>query len=227
MKLVGIVRARNAKQYIGPLVDQMKSFCDEVIVLDDQSTDGTDNIAKGYGAVLYRVNTGAPHHEGRDRRRLHELAGRHKADWVWGPDADDLLAEGCSARIRGLAESGCGMEGFQFPYLYCWGDTKHYRVDGSYRNTTALKLFKYSPDEKPMNREVHSMAVPREVLERGMFCLVPDVLLLHLGYMTPAQRLEKYLYYSEKYPPGSQGFKDGGSNGWEHILGREAQIETI
>lgn len=227
-RIIGLIRAKNAAHYLPVLLGQMSVFCDEILLLDDNSGDDTAAAAREIGARV-QLNTGIIEaHEGRDRRRLHRWAAEFNPDWIFAPDSDELLEDGDPEKIRGIvsgAES-VGIEAFQFQVLHLWGDRKHYRVDGIYKDITEVRLFKYFPDLLPPDREIHSMAVPVEVLERGKFCR-SEIRLLHFGYMTAGQRAEKYQWNTDHYPPGSDGYKWAGGRGYEHILGRDAEIEEL
>ena len=56
-KIVAAMPAYNEERYIGTLVLQAKQFVDQVIVIDDGSTDNTSEIARLAGAILYRNTT--------------------------------------------------------------------------------------------------------------------------------------------------------------------------
>ncbi len=53
-KVSVIIPAYNEAMSIGKVVTNCKSFCDEIIVIDDGSTDDTAEIAKKSGALLVR-----------------------------------------------------------------------------------------------------------------------------------------------------------------------------
>lgn len=228
LRIIGLIRAKNAANYLPELLGQMSVFCDQILLLDGASEDNTVAVAREAGAMVRLSMAGAGFDEGRDRIHLHRWAAEFAPDWIFAPDTDELFEDGCPEKIRDAvfgAES-VGIEAFQFPYLYLWGDRKHYRVDGIYKHITAVRLFKFFPDLLPPAREVHSMAVPIEVLERGKFCR-SNIRLLHFGYMTAGQRAEKYQWNTDHYPPGSDGYKWAGGRGYEHILGRDAEIEEL
>jgi len=56
-KIIAAMPAYNEERYIGTLVLQAKQFVDQVIVIDDGSTDNTSEIARLAGAILYRNKT--------------------------------------------------------------------------------------------------------------------------------------------------------------------------
>jgi glycosyltransferase involved in cell wall biosynthesis len=53
-KLVAVVPAHNEERFIGSVVIKLKNYADEVIVIDDGSTDMTASIASAAGAIVER-----------------------------------------------------------------------------------------------------------------------------------------------------------------------------
>ncbi len=60
-KVIAAIPAYNVEQFIGKIVSQAKKYVDEVIVIDDGSTDNTAQVAEMAGAqvVRHQVNQGA------------------------------------------------------------------------------------------------------------------------------------------------------------------------
>ena len=76
------------------------SFCDELLVVDSRSTDGTRELAAALGArVIDRDWPGF-----RSQREFAIGAARH--DWILFLDADEELAPEGAALIRGLRDRG-------------------------------------------------------------------------------------------------------------------------
>ena len=53
-KISVVIPAYNEAMSIGNVIDNCKAFCDEIIIVDDGSTDDTSEIAKKNGAVAIR-----------------------------------------------------------------------------------------------------------------------------------------------------------------------------
>ena len=81
------------------------SFCDEVVVIDSGSTDGTQLIAEQLGA---RVIQNAPFPGCATQRQF--AVDRAKHEWVLCLDADERISPRLAAAIEQLSKSG-GMSG--------------------------------------------------------------------------------------------------------------------
>lgn len=83
----GVIIAKNEEDTIGKAINSI-SFCDEVIVIDDDSTDKTAEIAKGLGASVYKKalekNFSALRNFGLDKA---------KGDWILFIDADEEVSK--------------------------------------------------------------------------------------------------------------------------------------
>lgn len=92
MKLSGCIIARDEADRIARAVASL-AFCDEVVVLDSGSTDGTDRIAEEAGARV--VRTDWPGHVAQKNRALEACRG----EWVLSIDADEWVPPALSAEI--------------------------------------------------------------------------------------------------------------------------------
>jgi glycosyltransferase involved in cell wall biosynthesis len=95
-RIAGIVLVRDEDVFVEQAVRNVSSFCDELILVDDQSRDGTP-------AILARLADELPHATAYSVRRAadsHELIKDRAGErlWVFAVDGDELYDP------RGLSE---------------------------------------------------------------------------------------------------------------------------
>lgn len=90
---------RNNEQTIGPCLESIRPWVDEMIVIDTGSTDSTPDICRGLGAVVYywawRDDFSAARNES-----LKYATG----EWIFWMDSDDTISEACGRSLRTLAD---------------------------------------------------------------------------------------------------------------------------
>lgn len=93
MNLSAIVIAKNEEEDIGDCIKSLK-FCDEVIIIDDFSTDETVKIAKKLKAKVYK------------RKLANDFSSQRnfglkkaKGEWVLFLDADEIISDRLSKEI--------------------------------------------------------------------------------------------------------------------------------
>ncbi len=94
MKLSAIVIARNEEARIGGCLSSL-TWVDEIVVVDNGSTDNTRTIAKDHGAIVI------PAGDVRDFAKLHNL-GKEKAqgEWLLYVDADETVSDELAKEIK-------------------------------------------------------------------------------------------------------------------------------
>ncbi|MDD2920318.1 glycosyltransferase family 2 protein [Rhodoferax sp.] len=121
MQLSVIVITRNEQANIG---DCLKSvgFADEVIVLDNASTDRTAEIARSLGAFVH-VTPDWPGF-GRQKNRVLALA---QGDWVLSIDADERVPDALRAEILRAISDNQEVAAYRFPRSssYCGQFMRH------------------------------------------------------------------------------------------------------
>ena len=96
MKISAVILAKNEEKKIGKTIKSL-SFCDEVIVVDDESSDATVQIAQKTGVkVLSHSKKNA---FGGQRNWAMEQA---KNDWILFIDADEEVSENLKSEIENL-----------------------------------------------------------------------------------------------------------------------------
>jgi glycosyltransferase involved in cell wall biosynthesis len=104
-KISGIIIARNEEKMIGEALDSL-SFCDEIIVIDNGSTDKTKEIAQSKGAKIYEMRTN-------DFSELRNY-GLSKAEgaWILYLDADERIDEDLRTSIKKIVSENSKYSAF-------------------------------------------------------------------------------------------------------------------
>ena len=85
-KITGTIITLNAEKYIERAIKSLQSICDEVIVLDSESTDLTRDIAMKSGAKVFIQSFLG------DGAQKKEASKFSKNNWIFSMDADEYLA---------------------------------------------------------------------------------------------------------------------------------------
>lgn len=123
--LTGVVLTRNEEANLATCLDSLK-FCDEIMVVDDNSTDKTLEIAKKHHATVVQH----PLNEDFAAQRNFALA-QIKSGWILFVDADEIVSPELILEIKRRLLKGDSFTGFFIPRVdYLWekrldhGDTK-------------------------------------------------------------------------------------------------------
>tara|TARA_B100001063_G_scaffold183965_1_gene173631 strand:+ start:1991 stop:2752 length:762 start_codon:yes stop_codon:yes gene_type:complete len=84
-KITGTIITLNAEKYIQRAIKSLQSICDEVVVLDSESTDSTRDIAEKAGARVYIQSFLG------DGGQKKEASKFSKNNWIFSMDADEYL----------------------------------------------------------------------------------------------------------------------------------------
>ena len=86
-KITAIYRVKNEARFIEQSLKSVVDFCSEIIVLDDNSTDGTAEICSGFDKVSDIIKPrGDDLDEVRDRNYLFETARKNNPDFILSVD---------------------------------------------------------------------------------------------------------------------------------------------
>ena len=140
----------------GRLADCLKSvdWADEVIVVDDKSTDDTVAVAKAHGAKVFER---AMDIEGKHRNYAYGLAGH---DWVFSLDADERVTPELRQEIIETLKNNPSCNGYAVPRRNLMGNVwvKH----GGMYPSAQLRLFKKNEFKYDEQAEVHPQAYMKD-----------------------------------------------------------------
>lgn len=98
MKLIAILRIKNEKNIIRRSMKRLEELVDEIIIVDNESTDGTKEIYQKYKKIIKVIDT-VGFNEGRDKILLLEEAKKRKADWIIFLDADEIFEKNFNRKV--------------------------------------------------------------------------------------------------------------------------------
>jgi hypothetical protein len=209
MYVYALTVGRNeAHRYLKEMLSNMYNFVDGHFFFDDQSDDGTLEIAKKFGCVTAQRSIYEPsflEHEGGFRqtawnafeREMHPKEG----DWVVVIDCDEMLVwNGIQNRhlLKHELEYLGGMNGvmIDIPEIFGFKDgVPLVRFDGLWGTIHAPRLFPYKLGGQYHMGSMGVPAVPGYVMT-GPWGAIQGMYILHYGYAREEDRRAKFERYS-------------------------------
>ncbi len=116
ISLTVVILAKNEEECIGDCCESVYQWADEIIVIDDLSTDRTVEIAQAYTP---RIFTQAMLNEGQHRNWAYSLAAN---DWVLSLDADERVSEDLKKEISEVLAKPGKVKAWSIPIRTYIGD---------------------------------------------------------------------------------------------------------
>lgn len=191
-RLVVLIPVRNGGQLLHGWLASVAGFADEVVALDDGSTDATAEILRAYplvGTVLSnpRRDGYAGWDDRANRTRLLEVVP--PGDWVLFLDADERLAASDAGAMRRLVEEAIPGFAYGFEIHRATDDLARYDPAGRW----VYRLFTREESQAFPDKRLHFVPVPADIPRRRY--LRTSIRLLHVATTSPehgAVRVAKY-----------------------------------
>lgn len=129
-KLVVMLRVKDGQMFIDEWLRCFEKLVDEIVVLDNGSTDGTYEILCAHPKVVEVIQTEG-YNEGRDKNLLYEMARKREPDWCLWLDVDELFEPALTRKDfeRLMSRSLVNKYGFRrFHFI----DHEHFAGSGDY-----------------------------------------------------------------------------------------------
>ena len=169
---------RDERDNLAACLSPVRSLCDDIVVVDTGSTDGTPELALGLGARVYEFPWRDSFADARNEGLRH-ARGR----FILSLDADDRIdADNVQSLARLVAGLGDGPDAYE---LTC----RLHGANAAHTDVAQVRLFPNHPEIRWVYR-VHEQISPA-VVRRGGRILGTDVVLTHIGYEQSQQHRAK------------------------------------
>lgn len=197
MKLVAIVRAKNNIRTIGLCLQRLSDLADEIIVIDNESTDGTLQEYQRFPKIVSILHS-TGYHEGRDKIILLAEAKKRNPDWILLIDHDEVFEPHLTrAIIEKYMRSNYDLIGFRLCHF--WLNMEYCRFDGYWF------LYTLRP-QRQMWRNVPGSFFPDTRIHAGWVqgigsrTYISPYRLKHYGYSFLPEVRAKYEFYKNFDP---------------------------
>lgn len=201
-KIVAMLPVRNESgRYLLRVLNHLSGWVDEIVVLDDGSTDDTSRLRLAYPKVVTLARTPEnlfATNEGLVRACLWELAVRRTPRWLLAIDADEVFEDAIVQEIDGLTQQE-DYHAIEFRLFDFWGGEMHYRVDGGWNPWPRFVRFwvRYDPSRPVVwpQTPIHCGRWPI-AYRYGLPAYQSHIRVKHLGWVNPAEHRRKYAFYA-------------------------------
>ncbi|MGG4144710.1 glycosyltransferase [Paenibacillus algorifonticola] len=209
-KLTAIMQVRNEEgRYLETLLADLSSFVDEIVIVDDASTDATVAICKASRKVVKLVENeerlfGC---EWRLRQLLWRAAEETEPDWLLAVDADEFYEDAAKAEMRSLINQG-EYDWFAFRKYDFWGSATHYREDALWNShqRPTVALARYLPGYHYAYPQWAQHAPRLPLTCSALPGAQTELRIKHFGWAGSAEeRLRKYERHMQLDPDGKWG----------------------
>ena len=225
--LLSMLVRNEADRFLETVLRDAASYVDEVLIVDDGSTDDTvavcERVLRDVPHTIVQLGESGFHDEHRLRRKQWELARSLRPDWVLCLDADEMFEARMRNELRSLVDQDA-FDAIAFRLYDFWNESC-YRDDElwSAHHTFRRFLVRVLPDMDDAFRATAQHCGRWPIAVDGLRTCNSDLRLKHLGWSRQADREAKYARYRQLDPDG----RHGSLAQYESILAPDPHLVTF
>lgn len=207
-KVVVMYRLKNEERWIKQSIKSLYDFCDEIVILDDNSSDDTKQICTQFDKVVdIHTKTDSSFDEARDRNFLLDMALKRKPDVLLSLDGDEIFLPGSEKIIQEeLNILYPDAQVFEFQLLTLWDSPNQIRFDGAFSSFWQKRMFRLKDQPfdlkingSPYPGNLHCGSIPTNTL--GIEHSVrSNAKIFHCASLDESLRNQKHAWYVSKDP---------------------------
>lgn len=213
--IAGMLVKNEAGRWLRQVCSILEELSDELIILDDGSTDGTVDICKEYakpGNIWVNSESLWETNEVFRRKELFNLCmekSKNENDWILIIDADEIICEHKQVRDAMLSNWNKFLicDTFTFRLFDMWSNS-HYRNDDLWHAHTHYWPMAYRAKNKKYIWNEQGLHCGRFPVNIGSIIVNTDFKIKHMGWSTPEDRQKKYDRYMRIDPNGKYGIME-------------------
>ncbi|HXH98694.1 MAG TPA: glycosyltransferase family 2 protein [Sphingobacteriaceae bacterium] len=195
-KVIALVQTYNEKAHIPEALIHLDGICDGIILLDDESTDGTYELAKSEKLLLKVQKKRKEFDDLENRNLLLDIASFIKSEWLFFIDADERLML-WDSKLEDLCS--VNVNAYCFYLVHLWDSETTYRTDIPEQSPVGIpgvlhrwRMFKHTGRSQIVNNnKLHFEGSPYLPDKK----VIIPVLIVHYGMLNQQIRERKYHNY--------------------------------
>jgi len=124
-KLVAMLRVKDGMLYVERWLRTMERLADDIVVVDNGSTDGTMDVLRNHPKVV-SIDRTEGFHEGRDKVLAYQRARERRADWIIWLDVDEYFEERLDRAMLDVWMSSTGITRYFFRRFHMYRSEHRY-----------------------------------------------------------------------------------------------------
>lgn len=198
-----LVQSYNESERINKFINNVSALFDGIVLLDDESTDNTYNLANNEKIIIKAQKKRAQFNDLENRNILMDLASFVNHKIAFFLDVDELLDEQFYNIHKYLDEDK--INAYMIPYIHLWDNEDCY--NSQYPSSVNGICFRYKMIRNIGHAQIfsnrgklHFHQTPT-VASSG---IASELLIKHYGLLTKEDRMKKYAFYQQEDKEGSQ-----------------------
>jgi glycosyltransferase involved in cell wall biosynthesis len=222
-------RVKNEERWIAQSIKSVYDFCDEIVILDDNSTDNTKKICSEFDKVVdIHTKTDSSFDEARERNFLLDMALKRKPDVLLSLDGDEIFLPDSGKIIQEeidvlYPETNI----FEFQLLTLWDNPHQVRFDGAFSSFWQKRMFRLKDqpnnlkiNDSPYPGNFHCGSIPSNV-EGIENAVKSNAKIFHCASFDESLRKKKYKWYVTRDPDNPL------TDNYQHMLDAKGKFSGL
>ncbi|MBI3631996.1 MAG: glycosyltransferase family 2 protein [Candidatus Vogelbacteria bacterium] len=203
MNITAILRIKDEALIIKECLAKLSGLVDQIVILDNGSTDGTSDIYKEFPKITKILHT-VGYDEGRDKIMLLEEAKNLKSDWILWIDGDEVFEDHLTRDVLDKYINS-GYDRVTFRMCNFWLNRELCRYDGNYYLYTLhpqRSMWRNSGLEYFKNQKMHNGDIQGDFKK----IYLSPYRIKHYGYSFRSKAEQKYRNYLKEDPNSTRDY---------------------